>query len=239
MSFKNSLPFKLETLQADRHFIPVYPKNKQWLIVLKGTELGDKLCSLLQTSEDNDDSVGLYLDKIYGLYQEERQLLEEQIENYYNEKLTFQKHIAKVAQVLGVENDKAIELLDDPYSDGIELGEKLEPFLENFRELALKLTKLETRLNEDAIAVVMRKRFGIDWSKKETEMLHEGMKKALSEFISNEQNGWTNEVRSQKSEVRSEEESLQLESGKPTENPTGSPSTTTSSNGAETPGSTT
>ena len=117
--------------------------------------------------------------------------------------------------------------------------------METFRELALKLTKLETRLNEDAIAVVMRKRFGIDWSKKETEMLHEGMKKALSEFISNEQNGWTQEsvVGSSSSVVGENYErqttNHELESGKPTENPTGSPSTTTSSNGAETPGSTT
>ena len=260
---KAKLPFNLDTLEADRAFIPIYPENKQWLIVLKGTELGDKLCSLLEPLESEEDGVyGLWLDKIYGLYQEERQLLEEQIENYYNEKLTFQKHIAKVAQALGVDNDKAIELLDDPYSDGIEQGEKLEPFLENFRELALKLTKLETRLNEDAIAVVMRKRFKIQWTKEETEMLHEGMKKALSEFISNEQKGWTEKSvvgssSSRESEIRQsakqtmepsfrvgENYELQttndkLNGGNDTPSQTGSQSTTTSNFGAQTNDSTT
>lgn len=224
----NKLPFKLDTLEADRHFIPIYPDNKQWLVVLRGTELGDKLCGLLDSSTEDKSIVGLWLDKIYGLYQEERQLLEQQIEDYYNEKLSFQKFIAKIAKVLNLANDDVIELLDDPYKDGLELGEKLEPFLADFRELALKLTKLESRLNEDAIAVVMRKRFKIDWSKEETEMLHEGMKKALSDFISNEQKAWEGEkkdVTMTKQEVVEKILVPALENH--IENPTGSPSSTT------------
>ena len=228
---KTKLPFELKTLVADRHFISVYPDNKQWLIVLQGTELGDKLCSLLKPSSEDENVVGLWLDKIHGLYQEERQLLEEQIEGYYNEKLEFQKYVATVAKALEVSNDEAINLLDDPYSDGLDVGEKLEPFVSDFREIALKLTKLESRLNEDAIAVMMSKRFGIAWTKEETEQLHEGMKKALSEFISNEQRGWQEE-----SVVGSGEPTTndKLNEGNDTPNPTGSISSTTSKAGQKT-----
>lgn len=238
MTAKLKLPFKLETLEADRAFIPIYPENKQWLIVLKGTELGDKLCSLIEPIEEDENVYGLWLDKIYGLYQEERQLLEEQIESYYNEKLSFDKFVATVAKALELDTEATLDLLDNPYKNGLETGEKIEPFLPEFRAIATKLIKLETRLNEDAIAVVMRKRFGIDWTKEETEMLHDGMKKALSDFIGNEQKGWDN---SSELGVRSSqlEDNRELESGNDTPSQTGSPSSSTSNNGVETNDSTT
>ena len=241
---KTKLPFKLDTIAADRHFISIYPENKQWLIILKGTELGDKLCSLLEPSEVREDIYGLWLDKIHGLYQEERQLLEEQIESYYNEKLSFDKFVATVAKALELDTDATLDLLDNPYKNGLETGEKIEPFLPEFRTIATKLVKLETRLNEDAIAVVMRKRFGIEWSKEETEMLHEGMKKALSDFISNEQKGWTTKADGGRlmAEGGNEHQPSAL-SPQPSKNDTpsqtGSPSSTTSNNGATTPDSTT
>lgn len=206
----SKLPFKLETLAADRHFIPIYPENKQWLIVLKGTELGEKICSLLESSEHDKQIIGLYLDKIYGLYQEERQLLEKQIEEYRQELLNYRKFIATVAKALEVDQEAVTELLDAPYSDGLEQGEKLEPFLPQFQSLAKSLLRLESNLNEDAIAVVMAKRFKCKWTKEETEMLHEGMKKALSDFISNEQKGWEEKVASSKEQVASEEGKIEI-----------------------------
>jgi hypothetical protein len=244
---KRKLPFDLElnSIEADRYFLPVYPENKHWFVVLKGTEAGKKIASLCEfeeaaTSEassdarerrlEQSDRVGIWLDKIYGLYQEERQLLEKQIEDYRNEILGYQKFLATVASQVGLELETIEKKLQQPFEESLEDGLKLEPYLEEFGDRSKKLARLRTRMDEDSIEVIIRKRLKIGWSKEETSLLHEGMKAALSEFISNEQNGWK-----EKPEPRAESREPSDESGKNIENPIGSESTTISNTSPATP----
>ena len=214
------LPFKLDTITANQfHYIPVIPENNHWLIFLRnngeeGKKLGQKFIdSLLKIKTENESGefdtngtenpncAGLIFEKWHGLLQEERQILKSQIENFYSLRNEWDKFVSTSSNELGIQREKFEQLIDNPYEQDFELGKKIEEYHEEGKRLSEGLFNLNNQLNDDAISVVISKRFGIDWTTAETNLLHPKMKQAISDFISNERLGWEE---SQSSDISSQ-----------------------------------
>lgn len=251
-SNKLKMPFNLDTLSANEvHYIPVIPDNNHWLIYLKnngseGKKLGNKIISELLVfktenehgdfdvnGQENESCAGIVFEKWHGLLQEERQILKSQIEEYFEMKNEWEKFVAEGSNQLEIELDLFENLIDNPYSKGYELGQKIEPFLERGKKIAEDLFKLNTSLSTYAIGAVIPKRLGISWTEEETELLHPQMRQAISDFISKERLGW------QVSDVWEDDTNDENAGGNGMPNPTGLKSSMTSNNGATTPDSTT
>lgn len=253
MTTSSKLPFTLDTLKAsESHYIPVIPENNHWLIYLRnngeaGRKLGQKIIDSLltvktenQTGEFNPNGqpnkkfAGLVLEKWHGLLQEERQVLKSQIEEYFNLSNEWDKFVAQGSNELDLEPDTFQGLIDNPYEEGFDLGQKIEQqYLETGKQLAQKLFDLNTQLNDDAIVIVLKKRLNAEWTNEETALLHPDMKKAISDFISNERQGWVKTTDIDEVYLEAESE------GNDTQNQTGLASTTTSKVGQTMIGSTT
>lgn len=188
MAVTKKVPFKLEALQSETHFMEV---PQHCFIVMKGKPAAKKLYDALVS--DEEDKWGIKLEKKFGLSVGERNLIKDMAAARNEAVLSFYKLIDKLKTEIDKPVQEIQEMLNDPFKH-------IEIFgLKNMGEIVKTLAQLgNTDMNVATVTTMVQQRLLSNWTGEDTQDLHESLFHKILEYCTNEQIGWIEETDKQK-----------------------------------------
>ena len=183
----NNLPFSLDDLNIEYHYIEIYPRRQNCLALTKAKSLATatKIMQALQLNS-KDNTYGLNLAKNNGLLVAERLSLKNS--------QTRREAIANYLELLGkVHNETKIPIkeLEGYFAEPLKHTDKIGRYLGEISDVSLRLDGDAD--NVTLITTLVKQRLIPSWAIEDTESLHEEIYNQLLEYANQEQKRWSNE----------------------------------------------
>lgn len=180
----SKIPFSLDSISVDYHFVEIYPALEKCLALTKAKSLASatKLFASLQPNED-ETKWGLKLPKNNGLLVAERMSLKDTA----NRKKAIAEYLSLMARIHD-ETGIPIKDLQVYFSEPFKYTDKLGNYLGDISSVFNKLD--ESNDLTGLVTVMIRERLIPTWTDQDTGALHEDIYNAIVEYSEKEQASW-------------------------------------------------